>query len=404
MAVCGDGELYTWGCGKNGRLGLGRFDSCPLPTRVLAQGDSHCLFVACGEAHSGMIDQEGKVWLWGAGSYGRLGHGEEEDVQVPKQVEAFDEMTETPGQIRILSIALGGFHSLFLEEPAALSGRIFSCGSGPAVGSLSEGDNMSVLVPRVLSDSVFGTKGGIKQMAAGMYHNYVLQENGDLIRWGVGSNGRLGIGEDKVKTMSNPETHKNLKGFAITMHPKAFTHPTEKPVRKVVKKDPEEQEGNANTVKQVTCGAMHTAALIKGGQLYVWGSNSSGQLGLGPDPAFSNVWVPRRCVVGNERKVKEIAAGFEHLLCVTTNAECYSWGKGTSGQLGTGRARDSFEPMLVSGLTQVVKVAAGEEHSAAICLDARGSGELFTWGSAENGMLGLGDDFTSGPQTSPTTV
>ena len=54
--------------------------------------DPRFKFVAVGEAHSACIDALGSsVWCWGAGSFGRCGHGEEADNMYPKQAGAWDD-------------------------------------------------------------------------------------------------------------------------------------------------------------------------------------------------------------------------------------------------------------------------------------------------------------------------
>lgn len=114
MALGAFGEVFTWGHGGHGRLGQGVACAAalrPVPLTLTAR------YVAAGEAHSGAIDQLGQVWCWGAGSFGRCGHGEEVDFMVPKLVAAL------VGK-GCQQMALGVCHSMALT----LRGRIWSWG------------------------------------------------------------------------------------------------------------------------------------------------------------------------------------------------------------------------------------------------------------------------------------
>jgi len=387
-------------------------------------------FVACGEAHSGAIDSNGLVWTWGAGAFGRLGHSEPEDTLIPKKIDTFEEMNAAGDLMPMQQVALGGCHSLFLEmsherEKSTTIGKLFSCGCGAAVGLLSENDDSCVPVPRVIQDTKVFNSLRIVDMCAGMFHNLVLLEDGTLVCWGVGANGRLG--DNKAKNVSHPQVLKSssdlldpkdgigvaqFRGFALKrmgesedekrrtlQDPSEAGHSVEDVLKKIRQQS---QGGAANSdpwsILQLGAGTAHTVALTRGGNLYVWGSNDNGQLGLGRDSNVSFEWTPRKLTIafGNStRLVKDIAVGSEHCVVVTHSADLWAWGKGQHGQLGTGRARNEKEPVLISAIQpyQVLTCAAGDEHSACIARrDKSYPTELFTWGSTENGMLGLGRD------------
>merc|ERR550514_510874 len=73
LACSQDGFVYSWGCNENGRLGLGHSErNIRVPAKV-TQGPAEVIFVAAGEAHSASITKASEVFMWGAGSYGRLG-------------------------------------------------------------------------------------------------------------------------------------------------------------------------------------------------------------------------------------------------------------------------------------------------------------------------------------------
>ena len=71
-----EGSLYTWGHGKYGRLGLGHCRSSPTPSLVNSFPDKtspKLVTVSCGESHTVTMDDQGRVWVFGSGHYGKLG-------------------------------------------------------------------------------------------------------------------------------------------------------------------------------------------------------------------------------------------------------------------------------------------------------------------------------------------
>ena len=91
------------------------------------------------------------------------------------------------------------------------------------------------------------------------------------------------------------------------------------------------------------------------------------------------------------KQVAHVAAGAYHTICSTANGSVFTWGASDEGKLGLGdEGDDMLVPTLVRGELQnkaVVQVAAGGQHP--MC--ATGDGLLYTWGSNEQGQLGVVD-------------
>ena len=93
----------------------------------------------------------------------------------------------------------------------------------------------------------------------------------------------------------------------------------------------------------------------------------------------------------NQNKiVKEVHAGAEHVLAITVQGSCWTWGHGEGGRLGRGDVYDSTVPAFVSHLSTVFVStgSAGDAHTAAIS----DNGVLYIWGTGSFGRLGLGDE------------
>jgi len=137
----------------------------------------------------------------------------------------------------------------------------------------------------------------------------------------------------------------------------------------------------------VAAGHGHSLALTRGGRVYAWGANATGQLGTG---CASIV----RCVtpllvegLPDGDPVTAIAAGYQHSLAATRSGRVYAWGDNVSGQLGNGSAQSSPMPVIVMGLPRndpVVAVVAGYVHSVALTR----SGRVFAWGGNRFGQVG----------------
>lgn len=93
-------------------------------------------------------------------------------------------------------------------------------------------------------------------------------------------------------------------------------------------------------IKKIDCGAEYTMALDKNGKLFVFGSNSYGQLGiLG---RLNKVNEPHQVLSSS---VADFACGEEHSAFIDENGNVYTWGYGCDGQLGHGNKNSVNIPM-----------------------------------------------------------
>ena len=111
-------------------------------------------------------------------------------------------------------------------------------------------------------------------------------------------------------------------------------------------------------------GELHTLAIKSDGTAWAWGSNGRGQLGntlqLGGSTA-----IPEQ--VTGLTNVVALAAGVNHSLGLKNDGTVWAWGDNTWGQLGnTNLATSNAVPVQVSGLVNIVAIAAGQNHSVAL--------------------------------------
>jgi alpha-tubulin suppressor-like RCC1 family protein len=121
---------------------------------------------------------------------------------------------------------------------------------------------------------------------------------------------------------------------------------------------------------------------------YSWGSDEYGQ--LGHNQGAATLRVPRLVKSLGTLKVTAVAAGMYHSAALTASGQLFTWGSNSKGQLGLGSKFNMvFSPTLVDCLAGVplAGLACGANHSLVVTV----SGAVFAWGANSHGQLGLGD-------------
>jgi alpha-tubulin suppressor-like RCC1 family protein len=136
-----------------------------------------------------------------------------------------------------------------------------------------------------------------------------------------------------------------------------------------------------NGYQRVAVGANHTFEL-RGGKLFAYGENFSGQLGLGD---YENRNVPEQ--VGTAADWVLVAAGFDFTMAIKNDGSLWSWGNNNQAQLGYGTFTSPRPlPQKVDNASDWVGIAVGETHTIAL----KSNGTLWSLGNSLYGQLGLG--------------
>lgn len=243
VLVSDEGQVWSLGINEKFQLGLGHRFNQDKPQLVKALiGQARIKDVACGQQHVLALDDEDKVWSWGLGVFGQLGHSSLRDEPLPRRLMSFsvkDEavqvddgdvgpvqvpthIQEASKTIRIIQIVCGSHHSLALDS----EGRIWSWGSseyGQQGGSKNYEDlgarghskeqHFYYSIPRLLLKEVgLNGKRPVK-LAAGNLHNIALTEDGSMFTWGWGQTGALGHGNRRFQLY--PTVINSLRGDPI---------------------------------------------------------------------------------------------------------------------------------------------------------------------------------------------
>lgn len=189
--VASSGELFTFGDGTFGALGHGDTRTAILPKQVESLKGFKTITVACGPWHTAAVvefltdhmsgkSSSGKLFTWGDGDKGRLGHGDKERKLSPMCVAVlrnYDFVQVACGQT--LTVAL------------TVSGQVFTMGS-PVHGQLGNPQADGKAAVRV-QDKLQGEF--VQEVSSGSYHVAVLTSKSEVYTWGKGANGRLGHGD-----------------------------------------------------------------------------------------------------------------------------------------------------------------------------------------------------------------
>ncbi|KAK6494154.1 putative E3 ubiquitin-protein ligase HERC4 [Huso huso] len=140
----------------------------------------------------------------------------------------------------------------------------------------------------------------------------------------------------------------------------------------------------ATGIIQVACGNRHSLALSKDGQLFTWGQNTNGQLGLGKGEPSKPSPQPLKSLSGIP--LAQIAAGGDHSFAVSLSGAVFGWGRNHEGQLGLGDTTDRYQPTHVRALEfkNTGFISCGEEHTSILTKD----GLVYTFGAGRFGQLG----------------
>ncbi|MCU0686678.1 MAG: hypothetical protein MUF34_31260 [Polyangiaceae bacterium] len=141
-------------------------------------------------------------------------------------------------------------------------------------------------------------------------------------------------------------------------------------------------------------------AVGRDGSLWAWGENDDGQLGLGTESTPDITPRSSPTAVPGLSDVVAAALGFNHTIALRADGTLVAFGADNNGQLGDGEAgADRSVPAAVVGLTEVVKVIGGSQHSLAL----RADGSVWVWGRNSYGNLGQGT-FDEEPHALPAPV
>ena len=216
------------------------------------------------------------------------------------------------GAETVVEISCGLYHTV----ARTTTGKLYAWGYG-GFGQLGVGDWSSRYTPTLVASATSSavreifSRTEIVMVATGQYHTIALGSQGEVYTWGDNSKGQLGY------TFLSKSKHPILVRSTILTLP----------------------------VIQVAAGYASSYALTSTGEVYAWGDNSQGQLGLGGTP--SSVSIPTRVPGLEDVHVISLSCSANTVMVVTRDGSAYSWGVNTNGQAADGSSTSKNVPTLV---------------------------------------------------------
>ena len=290
------------------------------------------------------------VYSFGKHSRGAHGHRENE-LPIPKEINSLQ---------AICNIDCGSFHAICLND----EGRVFTFGDN-SYGQLG--------VSKVVTPFCYGPQDYnilqlpiIRQISAGSFYNVCLSVDNEVYSFGQNNCGQLGTGDftdynypQKISTVLVESNEVNGEyTFCI------------------VSKD-------LCDIDFIQCGSYSSVCKSFSGDIYVFGNNAQGQLGIGNT---YNQNIPFK-VLDWPDNIVDIKMGFRHTVVLTADNEVYSCGNNTFGQLGrkTPRNKKSIIFSKIEYSDNIIRIECSQNHT--LCIDTLGY--LVIFGNNQHNQLGL---------------
>ena len=306
--------------------------------------------ISCGMNHIFLIKDD-EMYAWGSNAYGQLGLSPGRDSTNRNSPQKFILETGSSIKSKSKSISCGEYHTIALTEKNEC--YAWGCNGNSQLGLGNIGNYWSS--PQKLNIS------NIRSVSSGGFHTVAMTiKSNKCYVWGYNYQGQLGLGDNKTY------------GTPIEL--------------------------SLINVLSISCGRFHTVALVSlcesesgfissnENQIYIWGDNTFGQLGLGDNDDRN---IPHKLNLCNHCIIS-VSCGCMHTMALTINGILYSWGSNCYGQLGLGNFDDQYLPQQISLQESIISISCGPSHT---CILTK-NGKLYGWGCNNLGQLGLGNNFT----------
>lgn len=395
LALASTGRVYAWGLNNMGQLGNGSTGNTAVPTQVALPSNT-ATAIAAGYLHSVAALSNGSALAWGDNTYGQLGVGSAPD-------ELANSKTPLPvslgSGVQVTQVAAGVGHTLLLTN----TGGVLAAGDN-SVGELGIDGQLSSDTP-VPTDVPDDTPALAVATTSTSRTSFIIVPASIATTTTVTSSApSVQVGQLVTFTATvAPNTGVGTVSFAAGADPLDGCQDLPLTAR---------DDGNAFAVcstaglpvgtTAITAtynasapylgstgtlpgGQTVTEAVVRAGDGFAWGGNTSGQLG---DGTTTSTATPIRMDLPKGNQVLQIAGGYRHGLALLSDGSVYAWGDNSHGDLGNDSTTESDTPVQVSLPDGVVpvSVAAGVAASAVVTSD----GDVYAWGANNAGQLGIG--------------
>ncbi|KAG0431279.1 hypothetical protein HPB47_021932 [Ixodes persulcatus] len=350
-------EVFACGSSRYGQLGLGPLQRTWVPHLLEPLAPHRVSRVACGTYHSLAVTEEGRLFTWGWGAHGQLGHGTCDDQRTPRLVAALADH-------RVTDVSAGCGHTVALtaEGENSWQGLVFGFGCN-TFGQLGLGRSPKRSTPQRID---LGEP--VRMLSSGFFQVFALLAGGRLLTWGANPQSLRLQAQSSRRSRLQAVVAQNelLSSLAGGPHGGNLRHPSgpapsTSPATQALLHGhqghltPTEFDisGVRGTIAQIACGSNHAAIVTKEGQVYTWGRNTEGQLGLGhrkdqstlahlefliPSDGVSIVPSPSHYpqkspqLVASLGKVVQVCCGRDFTVALDAQGKVWAWGQNDAGQ------------------------------------------------------------------------
>jgi alpha-tubulin suppressor-like RCC1 family protein len=287
------GAVYCWGLNDYGQLGSAAAPGSTTP--ALVAGGLTFATVSAGWKHTCAVTTVGQAYCWGSDFAGELGNGAISGGATPVPV---------VGGLSFAAVSAGNF----LTCGVTTGGAAYCWG---AAGRLGDGLPTPDSVPAAVVGGLTFTS------VRSASHSCGVTNGGSAYCWGWNSDGQLGDGSTDS----------------------SLGYEREAPVEAV----------GGHTFADVTVGFWFSCGVTTAGGAYCWGTDSTGQLGIGstsgPQLCYIVACSPTPVPVSSGYRFADVSAGNFHACGLTRDGAVYCWGDNSRGQLGNGSTVNSSTPV-----------------------------------------------------------
>lgn len=381
-------------------------DSCslldinPIPKIILSL--SNIKYIACGSLNNLVINNKHKVYSWGSGEGGQLGHTENILLKNSNQTGCLTNplIVESLENLNIVKVSSGEAHSIALSNNGEVYGWGFNYSGQLGIGFCADSfePGTGINYTRLFTPKKIQFVSVKNDEINSLNNNKIYNHN---------KNSEINNNTNKFNSLLNSKYISNIinlknsifdKKNLINSNNNSFTNDEINNKLNINKKSITKKDLQIVTniqeqpiITDIVCGKTYTYFLDINGILYCCGANDYGQLGIKNISYFTehlhdsikngsnfcyDIIYPLKLDIFSKMKVKKISCGDSHTLAIILDVannitSIWSWGYNKYGQLGQGKLNEIGTPKPISYLLnyegcRIVDVVCGGNHS--ICL------------------------------------
>ena len=399
-------------------LNLGRFtlsNAVTTPTPLSAFASNPAVRLSCGGDAAAIVDAEGRLWTFGSGFFGQLGHSPSLSDSLLRQPKLVDSLVRAG--VRVRDVACGFNHTLVLAE----DGSVYVCGKHDhgalGIGRVNK-EGKRLFFPHLVPSTATSPSaplsldpaevadpnktvasllpapqsiGEVVQVSAGMKHSLLLTRDGRVYASGHNQFGQCGFSPLDVSgvalpSSSAPSSASTFLSLSTFTRVSALRH---------------------ERIMQVSAGQHHSLFLSDSGRVFACGLNQQSQCGQASalstlrhssalsaytQKQFECVAEPREVELGESFHCVKVVAGFYDSAMVGRDGRLRWWG---------GRMKQTGERGNVEGVMagqRVRDVSFGLVHSLLLTEEEEREGEVQRAAAVPGSPLGEQSGTASDPR------